>query len=88
MPILEAMAAGTPVLHSDYPALKEAAGGYGKEFAVGNAQSLAETIKRLWQSPQTLQEMSLAGKEYARRQTWRQWGEKAASVLQSSKPKA
>ncbi|MCR5380505.1 MAG: glycosyltransferase family 4 protein [Lentisphaeria bacterium] len=81
MPILEAMAAGTPVLHSDYPALKEAAGGCGKEFMVGNAQSLAETIKRLWQSPQTLQEMVLAGKEYARKQTWRKWGEKAASVL-------
>ena len=81
MPVLESMAAGTPVLHSDYPALKEAAGGCGKEFAVGNAQSLAETIKRLWQSPQTLQEMVSAGKEYARRQTWRKWGEKAANVL-------
>ena len=81
MPILEAMAAGTPVLHSDYPALKEAAGGCGKEFAVGNAQNLAETIKRLWQSPQTLQEMVSAGKEYARQQTWRFWGEAAASVL-------
>ena len=81
MPILEAMAAGTPVLHSDYPALKEAAGGCGKEFMVGNAQSLAETIKRLWQSPQTLQEMVLAGKEYARKQTWMKWGEAAASVL-------
>ena len=81
MPILEAMAAGTPVLHSDYPALKEAAGGYGKEFAVGNAQSLEETIKRLWQSPQTLQEMTLAGKEYARRQTWRKWGEAAARCV-------
>ncbi|MBR3651871.1 MAG: glycosyltransferase family 4 protein, partial [Victivallales bacterium] len=57
MPGLEAMAAGTPVFHSDYPALKEAAGGCGKEFMAGNAQSLAETIKRLWQSPQTLQEM-------------------------------
>lgn len=81
MPILEAMAAGTPVLHSDYPALKEAAGGRGKEFAVGNAQSLEETIKRLWQSPQTLQEMTLAGKEYARRQTWRKWGEAAAHCV-------
>ena len=81
MPVLEAMAAGTPVLHSDYPALKEAAGGCGKEFMVGNAQSLSETMKRLWQSPQTLQEMSSAGKEYARCQTWRRWGEDAASVL-------
>ena len=84
MPVLEAMAAGTPVLHSDYPALKEAAGGCGKEFMAGNAQSLAETIKRLWQSPQTLQEMSTAGKEYAGRQTWRRWGENAASVLQEA----
>ena len=81
MPVLEAMAAGTPVLHSDYPALKEAAGGCGKEFKVGNAQSLTETIKRLWQSPQTLQEMSVAGREYARKQTWHKWGKDAASVL-------
>ncbi len=81
MPVLEAMAAGTPVLHSDYPALKEAAGGCGKEFMVGNAQSLAETMKRLWQSPQTLQEMASAGKEYARHQTWRKWGDAAASVV-------
>ena len=88
MPILEAMAAGTPVLHSDYPALKEAAGGCGKDFAVGNAQRLAETIKRLWQSPQTLQEMSLAGREYARQQTWRKWGEKAADVLRTVSLKA
>ena len=85
MPVLEAMAAGTAVLHSSYPALREAAGGCGKEFVVGNAQSLAETIKRLWQSPQTLQEMVLAGKEYARRQTWRCWGGKAASVLQEAR---
>ena len=84
MPVLEAMAAGTPVLHSDYPALKEAAGGCGKEFMAGNAQSLAETMKRLWQSPQTLQEMSTAGKEYAGHQTWRRWGEDAASVLQEA----
>ena len=88
MPVLEAMAAGTPVIHSDYPALKEAAGGCGKEFMVGNAQSLAETIKHLWQSPQTLQEMASAGREYARRQTWRQWGEKAADVLRTVSLKA
>ena len=83
MPVLEAMAAGTPVLHSDYPALKEAAGGCGKEFAVGDAHDLARCLTALWNAPQTLQEMAASGQEYARLQTWRRWGEAASCVLKS-----
>jgi len=51
MPLLEAMEAGTPVLHSDHPAVCEVAGGAGLSFPVGDGEALAQVLRRLHASP-------------------------------------
>ncbi|MGI5923972.1 MAG: glycosyltransferase family 4 protein [Lentisphaeria bacterium] len=81
MPVLEAMAAGTPVIHSDHPALCEAAGNAGLSFAVGDAQDLAAKLRRLQQSKSLQEELRAAGRQHAASFTWRRWGESAAAVL-------
>ncbi|EMD27525.1 glycosyltransferase family 4 protein [Amycolatopsis azurea] len=45
LPLIEAMAAGVPVVHSDVPALVEVAGGAGVTVPVGDAQTLADALR-------------------------------------------
>jgi glycosyltransferase involved in cell wall biosynthesis len=47
LPVLEAMAVGTPVIVSDDPALHELVGGAGLEFPRGDAAALAERMQSL-----------------------------------------
>lgn len=47
LPILEAMACGTPVVISDSPAMVEVAGGRAAVFPVGDAESLADRISEV-----------------------------------------
>jgi glycosyltransferase involved in cell wall biosynthesis len=45
LPVLEAMAVGVPVVHSDVPALVEVAGGTGVVVPRGDAKTLAATLR-------------------------------------------
>lgn len=45
LPVLEAMAVGTPVVHSDAPALVEVAGGTGVTVPRGDPYALAEALR-------------------------------------------
>ena len=45
LPMVEAMAAGVPVVHSDAPALVEVAGGAGLVVPVGDVPALAEAAR-------------------------------------------
>lgn len=51
LPLIEAMAAGVPVVHSDVPALVEVAGGRGVVVPVGDAQALADALKDVLETP-------------------------------------
>ncbi len=51
LPLIEAMAAGVPVVHSDVPALTEVAGGAGVVVPVGDAQALADAVKDVLETP-------------------------------------
>ena len=75
MPVLEAMAAGVPVIHSDHPAVAEAAGGAGLPFENGNAESLAKQIFNLLHDKQLCQELSNCGIVRAKQCTWRRFAE-------------
>ena len=44
LPVLEGMAAGTPVVISDVPAMLEVAGGHATVFPVGDADALADAL--------------------------------------------
>lgn len=76
LPVLEAMAAGRPVIHSDYPVLLETAGGWGFAFRNGDPKSLENTILQVWNMPaDPLEKITVKAQARARNQTWNQWAE-------------
>ena len=83
LPVLEAMAAGTPVIHSNIPALTETAGGAGLGVEPGNAAALAAAMKRVQESPALRRELIEAGRERAKSLSWRRRAEYAASLLEN-----
>jgi len=46
LPLLEALACGTPVIYSEHPALLQTAAGNGLHFPVGDARALARLLDR------------------------------------------
>ena len=72
MPILEAMASGTPVVASSHPSLDEAAGDAAVRVNPESPESIAEGIERALQERESL---VAKGLEHARRFTWRACGE-------------
>ncbi len=66
LPVLEAMAMGTPVIHSDHLVLMETSGGHGLDFPVGDANMLAGVLD---QARAELQ----AATAWARSRTWDRW---------------
>ncbi len=84
MPVLEAMAAGTPVLHSDHPAVLEAAGGAGLSFRRHDPADLAEKVLSLWREKHRPAELRAAGRQHAAARAWSKWGEAAAQILSAA----
>jgi glycosyltransferase involved in cell wall biosynthesis len=71
LPVVEAQAAGLPVICSDIDVLKEV-GGKGAFFVdPHNAESIAKAIATVVDSPTKREELIRAGKENAARFTWR-----------------
>jgi glycosyltransferase involved in cell wall biosynthesis len=70
LPVLEAMAAGVPVVHSDAPALVEVAGGAGVEVPRGDAKALAEALRSVISSPVRVTELAERGRRRAAEFTW------------------
>jgi glycosyltransferase involved in cell wall biosynthesis len=72
MPILEAMASGTPVVASSHPSLDEAAGDAAVRVDPKSPESIAEGLGRALAERDTL---VAKGLEHAKRFTWRACGE-------------
>ena len=72
MPILEAMASGTPVVASAHPSLDEAAGDAAVRVDPESPEAIAAGIRRALHERETL---VAKGLEHARRFTWRACGE-------------
>ncbi|MBV8542973.1 MAG: glycosyltransferase family 4 protein [Pseudonocardiales bacterium] len=70
LPVLEAMAAGVPVVHSDAPALVEVAGGAGVTVRRGDADGLAAALRVVLSDPGAARAMSVAGRSRAKRFSW------------------
>lgn len=83
MPVLEAMAAGTPVIHSDHPAVLEAAGGAGLAFPCSNAAALTDTLARLLTTPALRRELVEAGQIHARSRSWDSWARHVGEIYSS-----
>ncbi|MGO1055853.1 glycosyltransferase family 4 protein [Crossiella sp. CA198] len=71
LPVLEAMAAGVPVVHSDAPALAEVAGGAGITVPRGDATALAAALRQVTGDPRRAATMVAAGRRRAGRYSWR-----------------
>jgi glycosyltransferase involved in cell wall biosynthesis len=81
LPVLEAFSLGTPVIHSDAPALLEVSGGAGLavelgDFGPGYESRLAEAIGRVVYDPGYAAELGTAGRDRAGLFTWRSSAEK------------
>ncbi len=70
LPVLEAMAAGVPVVHSDAPALVEVAGGAGVTVKRNDPAALATALRAVLSDTGTAQAMIAAGRHRAQRFTW------------------
>jgi glycosyltransferase involved in cell wall biosynthesis len=84
MPVLEAMAAGVPVIHSDHPAVGEVAGGAGIRFAVGDSDALAAALRRLHSSPTLRDQTIAAGRQRAAELTWQRRATALLSLLHAA----
>lgn len=68
--VLEAMAAGVPVVHSDAPALVEVAGGAGVVVPRGDADALAASLREVLCSPARAAELAAAGRARSAAFSW------------------
>lgn len=80
LPIIQAFHFGTPVIHSDAPALVEAGGDAGlvveRENAAGYPKRLAEALDRVLGDSVLANRLSIFGSDRARAFTWRDTAER------------
>jgi glycosyltransferase involved in cell wall biosynthesis len=84
LPVLEAMAAGLPVIASDLPVLREVAGEHAVWFDPHDARSMADALRLVSTRPDLLQEHARAGLVRARRFTWERAAEETLAVLRAA----
>ena len=81
LPVLEALACGTPVVISQSGAAPEVAGEHGYRCDAGDSESIAQALVK---ATKTSAEKILSGQEYARTFTWDRCAEKTETVYQNA----
>ena len=80
LPVIEAMNFGTPVIHSDVPALLEVTAGASvsveRDDAAGYPERIAAAITRVLGDTQLFERLSVGGYDRARAFSWRDSAEK------------
>ena len=71
MPAVEAMAAGTPVIASNYASLPEIVGKAGKIMDCDDPSMIASWLMILAQNPEKREEIIHAGRDWAKQFTWK-----------------
>lgn len=83
IPILEAMAAGTPVVCSDIPVHREIGGGEALFCDPRNSQKFAENIQKILTNENLRRELAEKGKLQARKFPWRNTAERTLEIYKS-----
>ena len=84
IPILEAMAVGTPVIASEIPPHKEIAGEAAIFFDPQNSNNLAEKIADILKNNELEKELARQGKEQAQKFSWAKSAKKILDVFRDS----
>jgi glycosyltransferase involved in cell wall biosynthesis len=80
LPVLEAMAHGTPVITASGTATEEVAGDAGLVVPPGDPAALAEALQSLLEDPARAQALGAAGRERARSFTWERTADLTAAA--------
>ncbi|MDI5977409.1 glycosyltransferase, partial [Amycolatopsis magusensis] len=80
LPVLEAMAAGVPVVHSDVPSLVEVSGGAARVVPCGEVGALADALQEVLGSPSLSATMRKRGYTRSGEFSWRAAAEALWSV--------
>jgi glycosyltransferase involved in cell wall biosynthesis len=83
LPVLEAMACGTPVVCSDAASLPEVVGQAGLLVRPGDPKHLSAAIGRLIEDPALRQDLRLRGLERARSFCWDESARQVSGIYQS-----
>ncbi len=81
MPVLEAMAAGIPVVCSDIPPLREIADGAGHFFDPTSSPALADALREMFADKALREQFVQRGIEKAKHFTWTRSAEETLAVL-------
>lgn len=83
MPMVEAMACGTPVIAANTSSLPEAAGGAALLFAPHDRQTLAEHLTAVLQNPTLAATLATKGLQQAKQFSWAKAGQETADIYQN-----
>lgn len=81
LPVLEAMAAGAPVVASDLPVLRELAGDAAAYVQPLDVEGWVRALARVLDDSELARRLGEAGRERARRYDWRQAAERHVAVF-------
>jgi len=84
LPVLEAMACGTPVIASSRSALPELVGDAGLLVDPVNVQALAQAMARVLTDPDLRQELGRRGMEQSRRFSWSETARRTLAVYREA----
>ncbi|HMM42812.1 MAG TPA: glycosyltransferase family 1 protein, partial [Thermomicrobiales bacterium] len=84
LPLLEAMACGTPVVASETPALREVVGNAGLVVGPRDVPALAQALLQLARAPELRQELATRGLRRAREYSWRRTAAETAAVYRAA----
>jgi glycosyltransferase involved in cell wall biosynthesis len=82
MPVVEAMAAGIPVIASNDPSIDEATGGAAVRFDPRDAAALADSLGKLVRSESDRMRLIVAGRAFAETRRWSASGTAFADALE------
>ena len=82
LPVLEAMACGTPVVCAGASSLPEVGGEAARYFDPGDVEAMAEAIRVVWDDADLRAEMRRRGREQAARFSWKRAAQETFAVYE------